>query len=162
MKMRMKKVFLYECPCCSSVLSYDMKEVLAKMGGICPFCRNEGKIGVRLSNSPKRIFDNISNAIDTRKVEAIFIDCNGVSNPRVGIRWADDYFRPVSWSGDFEFPEGFIKIATKGNSLLRSPVELVHYFDISILEDEEEFRTAVNDALCILNNWLRDMKIISS
>ena len=147
----MRVLSLYECSYCSSVLSSDFKNALAKVGGRCPFCRDKGKFGSGIEIRPKRIFDNISNAREIRIVEAVFIDCNGFTNPRAGIRLHDDYFR------DVKILEGFTKVRTPSNNPLRVPVELVHFFDVSITKDHFTFCTAIDDVMRDLDKWTKAM-----
>ena len=151
--MGMKKVSLYECTCCSSVLSSDKKEVLAKMGGICPFCNGKGRMRAFIDIHPKRIFDSISNARNDYRAEAVFIDCNGISNPRIGVRFIDDYFNPQN--NAVEIPKGFTKIRTRVNRLPYDPVELVHYFDVPATECDYTLGTAVSDVLRDLDSWVK-------
>jgi len=89
----------YECNKSGSVISADMLNDYKRDGKdiICPFCYMTSNVyDVNCSHRLIGIFDHFNSTIWGNIADAVFIEDNGITNPRLVIRLRYDYLYSIS------------------------------------------------------------------
>jgi DNA-binding XRE family transcriptional regulator len=121
---------------------------------VCPICRGRRSALYNAETAECLTEINLAfcfNADFNVPVEAIYIDDNGIGNPRLVIRFADNYFI------NRKTPHGFIIEQTRPDSPCPCPVEMVKSFDVTLRKHKVEFLKELRDVVRYVQDWLDDI-----
>jgi hypothetical protein len=148
----------YVCDSCCAVASNDVmiRVPFSRRGSVCPFCNNKPRYNFKNSldtpNGLKKIYDVFNNGFRGHVVDAVFFESNGVSSPRLVVRFVSDRF-----FGDNKthkrLPKEFIYTRKRSEKNVSMPIEAVYYFDVEIANNEDKFHAKANQVVANLYWW---------
>jgi hypothetical protein len=159
----LQNISIYDCKVCEAILSKQSAvQILGgKQKAECPFCHEKKMFSTPYPITFRKIFDDLNNNPRGGTVDALFVECNGVTNPRLVLRFRDDYFHELLDTGwnDLAYPIGFEIVRTRSPVTMKEfcPVELIYYFDIDVVNDKDEFSNAVNEVCSVLADWIKNL-----
>jgi len=122
----------HRCELCGAIISDEVIQSRTKrnLNYNCPICHEYGEELVPYNHAKLvSIYDALT-SIQFRefKVDAVFIDYNGVGNPRIVVRFADNYFN--DWNS-LVYPKGFKLTCIRPERHFPRPVEFLYTMDLS-------------------------------
>jgi hypothetical protein len=142
----------FTCADCGATLSESAMSALQhKLGNNCLFCRGTPTFHKNSTGGFRVVYNRISSFRDIT-VDAVFVEVNGICNPRFVVRLGDDYFNNRESA---PLPDKFTLVRTRDGSVdLPCPIELVYYFDLSDAEDKPQFTKTINSVIHTLMEWM--------
>ena len=152
--MSMIKFISYVCCICGAVISEKTAHKKG-FGEKCPFCHEDSEsLTFPKCYKLKIVFDDITN-IPTKDygVDAVFVEDNGVSNPRMVVRFDDHYLN--DWNS-LKHPDNFQLVSTLDETHQTRPIELIRYFDVSVTKTDKTYLETIDGAADKLIEWVRE------
>jgi len=144
----------YECNKCGAVVSAGMlahcKWDIDKNKN-CPFCNGVPTIyNIDCRNRLIGIFDHFNSTSHGQLAEAVFVEDNGITNPRLVVRLRCDF---IHGNGNLRLPYGFV-ITGHGTRDIMSPIEFMYEIKRKTDSQVGDLMDETHQAVRKLHAWI--------
>ena len=150
------KAIMHQCDMCAAVVSDDViqSRIANNLDYNCPICHEYGEEILKVDKKAlTQVYSALTNIKDREfKVDAVFVDYNGVSNPRIVVRFADHYFN--DWRS-LKLPRGFKLEVARPDGQFPRPVELVYKLDFNTTPDSKQLYAEIDFVINDLLEWIK-------
>jgi hypothetical protein len=153
----LKEKLRYECDKCGSVVSADMlKDCKINIAEdvICRFCHENPKIYDKACRHRLiGIYDHLNSTSWGHIAETVFIEDNGITNPRLVVRLRYDYLWDWHWK-EGQLPHGFIVTGSCRKRSKSKPVEFMYEIKRSARRSNGALMNEARRAILALHEWI--------